>query len=178
MAVGLLLIRLVVGLTVASHGVQKLTRRFGGHGVAGTGDSFEQMGFRPGRRFAVLAGLTELGGGLLLATGLLTPLGVAGIVAMMLAAIWYVHLRHGFFAESGGFEYPLVLAVSAAAVALSGPGRYSIDYVLGWNLSGWRWFVAAVGAGVIAAGLAGLSRLTRRESHQRAGQHLGERIAA
>jgi putative oxidoreductase len=178
MAVGLLLIRLVVGLTVASHGVQKLTRRFGGHGVTGTGEAFEQMGFRPGRRFAVLAGLAELGGGLLLAMGLLTPLGVAGIVGMMLAAICCVHLRHGFFAESGGFEYPLVLAVSAAAVALSGPGRYSIDHALGWSLSGWRWFVAAVGAGMIAAGLAGLSRLTRRETHQRAGQHLGERIAA
>ena len=120
MAVGLLLIRLVVGLSVASHGVQKLTRRFGGHGIAGTGEAFEQMGFRPGRRFAVLAGLTELGGGLLLASGLATPLGVAGIVGMMLAAICYVHLRHGFFAQSGGFEYPLVLAVSAAAVALDG----------------------------------------------------------
>ncbi len=175
MAVGLLLIRLVVGLTVASHGVQKLTRRFGGHGIAGTGAAFEQMGFRPGCRLAVLA---ELGGGLLVAMGLLTPLGVAGIVAMMLAAIGYVHLRHGFFAEGGGFEYPLVLAVSAAAVALSGPGRYSIDHVLGWSLSGWRWFVASVGVGVIAAGLAGLSRLTRRELHRRTSEHLGERIAA
>ena len=136
------------------------------------------MGFRPGRLFAVLAGLAELGGGLLLAMGLLTPLGVAGVIGMTLAAICYVHLRHGFFAESGGFEYLLVLAVSAAAVALSGPWRYSIDHVLGWRLSGWRWFVAAVGAGVIAAGLAGLSRLTRREPHQRTSEHLGERIAA
>jgi putative oxidoreductase len=178
MTVGLLLIRLVVGLTVASHGVQKLTRRFGGHGIAGTGEAFEQMGFRPGHRFAVLAGLAELGGGLLLATGLATPLGVAGIVGMMLAAICYVHLRHGFFAQSGGFEYPLVLAVSAAAVALTGPGRYSLDHVLGWSLFGWTWFIAAIGAGVLAAGLSGLSRLTRRETERRTSHRLGERIAA
>jgi putative oxidoreductase len=178
MAVGLLLIRLVVGLTVATHGIQKLTRRFGGHGISGTGEAFEQMGFRPGRRFAVLAGLTELGGGLLLATGLLTPLGVAGIVGMMLAAICYVHHPHGFFVQSGGFEYPLVLAVSAAAIALTGPGRYSIDHVLGWSLSGWTWFIAAVGAGAIAAGLTGLLRLARRETQRRTSHQLGERIAA
>ena len=108
------MVRLLVGLTVASHGIQKLTRRFGGHGIAGTGEFFEQMGFRPGRRFGVLAGLAELGGGLLLAAGLVTPLGVACIVGVMMAAIVYVHLRHGFFAQSGGFEYPLVLAVSAS----------------------------------------------------------------
>ena len=70
---GMLLLRLVVGWTMVAHGAQKLLGWFGGPGFGGTARFLEQMGFRPGELHAVLSGGAELGGGLLLALGLLTP---------------------------------------------------------------------------------------------------------
>src|ERR1041384_2571298 len=81
---GLLVARLALGLTLAAHGAQKLFGWFGGYGIAGTGGFFEQIGFRPGRLFAATAGLTELAGGLLVALGLLGPVGPALIVSVMI----------------------------------------------------------------------------------------------
>ncbi len=150
MEIGLLLLRSVVGLTLAAHGAQKLFGWFGGYGLDGTGGFMESLGFRPGRRAAFMAGLVETGGGLLLALGLLTPFAAAAIVAVMLVAVVTVHLKGGFFSTGGGYEYNLVLAAAAAALAFTGPGALSLDAALGLQLSGALW-----GAGALIAGLAG-----------------------
>ena len=87
MDLGLLILRFVVGLTLAAHGAQKLFGWFGGYGLDATGQFMETLGFHPGRRHAALAGLTEAGGGVSLALGLLTPLGVPFGVAIVLAVL-------------------------------------------------------------------------------------------
>src|SRR6187549_3837397 len=97
---GLLLARVVFGLLMAAHGSQKLFGWFGGYGIAGTGGYFESLGFRPGRLFAAAAGGTEFIGGLLVAFGLLGPLGPAMIIATMVVAIATVHWAHGVFAQN------------------------------------------------------------------------------
>src|SRR5581483_12399656 len=139
MHLGLLIVRLVVGVTMAAHGAQKLFGWFGGYGPDGTGQFMETLGFRPGRRHAVLAGLAEFGGGLLLALGLLTPLGAAIVASVMLVATVTVHAKGGFFAASGGYEYNLVLAAAAVSLAFTGPGAISVDALLGASLAGIFW---------------------------------------
>ncbi len=128
MDIGLLLIRLVVGLIMAGHGAQKLFGWFGGHGPKGTGGWMESIGIKPGTAMAVLAGLAELIGGLLFAAGLFTPLAAVLIILVMLGAIIKVHLANGFWVDKGGIEYPFVLIVIAVAVAMIGPGAYSIGW--------------------------------------------------
>ena len=130
MDTGLLLARVVLGLLMAAHGAQKLFGWFGGYGLAGTGGFFESLGFRPGRFFAAAAGATEITGGLLVALGLLGPLGPALIVSTMIVAIVTVHWAHGVFAQNNGYELPLLYAVGAAAIALIGHGAYSVDALL------------------------------------------------
>src|SRR5258705_13013525 len=105
MDLGLLILRFVVGLTLAAHGAQKLLGWFGGYGLDGTGQFMETLGFYPGRRHAALAGLTEAGGGVLLLLGLLTPLGAALGASVMLVATVTVHLEDGFFAAGGRGQY-------------------------------------------------------------------------
>ncbi|MET7354029.1 DoxX family protein [Streptomyces mirabilis] len=107
MTVGLLLIRVVVGLLLFGHAAQKLFGWFGGHGLAGTGAFFDSIGYRLGRRLAFLAGLAELTGGLLLTLGLLTPLAAAIIIGTMIAAA-AVHMRNGLWVQNGGYETPLL----------------------------------------------------------------------
>ncbi len=127
MSLGLLLIRLVVGLTFAGHGVQKLFGWFGGHGLKGTAGFMESIGMKPGYLMALMAGLGEVLGGLLFAAGLLTPLGAALIIITMLVAIFTVHGKNGYWVTSNGYEYNLMLIVVALGVALIGPGAYSLD---------------------------------------------------
>src|SRR5258707_14810929 len=104
MSVGLLILRRVVGLGLAAHGAQKLFGWFGGYGIAGTGQFFEQLGFRPGRLHAVQAGLAEGFGGLFLAAGFLTPAAAAVLVAGMLVAAVAAPLQGGFFLQKSGDE--------------------------------------------------------------------------
>src|SRR5258708_11846467 len=104
MSIGLLILRLVVGLTLAAHGAQKLFGWFGGYGVAGTGQFMEQLGFRPGRLYAAQAGLTEVLGGLFLATGFLTPAAAAMVGAVMLVAAVSAHIKKSLFAHNRGHE--------------------------------------------------------------------------
>lgn len=150
MEIGLLLIRLVIGGTLAAHGAQKLFGWFGGFGIAGTGGWLESMGFRPGKLQAAVSGSSEFGGGLLLAVGLLTPLGAAAIAGVMVVAIVSVHLDKGFFNGAGGYEFNAVLAVTALALAFTGPGELSLDNALNLNLDGVAYGIAAtLAAGVI-----------------------------
>src|SRR6187551_74946 len=101
---GLLLARVVLGLLMAAHGSQKLFGWFGGYGLAGTGGFFESLGFRPGKLFAAAAGGTEFAAGLLVAFGLLGPLGPALIVSVMIVAMATVHWANGVFAQNNGIE--------------------------------------------------------------------------
>jgi putative oxidoreductase len=149
MSVGLLILRLVVGLTLAAHGTQKLLGWFGGYGIAGTGQFLEQLGFRPGRLHAAQAGIVEMAGGLFLAVGLLTPAAAAAVVAVMLVAAVSVHLKGGFFLQGGGYEYTLVLGAAALALAFTGPGALSLDQALGLSWSGETWGLGALAAGLI-----------------------------
>ncbi|MEZ0164144.1 DoxX family protein [Kineococcus sp. LSe6-4] len=145
---GLLALRLGIGGTLVAHGAQKLFGAFGGGGLEGTAGAMHAMGFRPGKRNAVLAGASEAGGGALLALGLATPVGGASAAAAMAAAA-FVHKPNGFFVTSGGFEYPAVLGLTSVALAVGGPGRYSVDAATGHVFNKrWTTALALVGAGI------------------------------
>ncbi len=122
-----LLMRVMLGGMIASHGLNKF---FGGGKIAGTAGWFDSMGMRPGRLNALLAATTEVGVGLLLIVGLLTPLACAGLVSIMVVAIITVHLKNGFFVFNAGqgIEYCLVVAVMAIALGGLGGGKFSIDH--------------------------------------------------
>lgn len=130
LALGLLVLRLVVGLTLAAHGAQKLFGWWGGPGMTAWTQSVRRLRIRPAKPWALVAALSEFGGGLSLALGLLWPLGSLAIAGAMLVAIATVHLPKGFWVTKGGFEFNLTLIGAAAALALTGPGSYSLDSAL------------------------------------------------
>lgn len=132
---GILVIRLVVGLYFAAHGAQKAFGWFGGAGPDRTGAFFEQIGIKPGRTMALLAGVGELIGGLLFLLGFLTPLAALLIIVPMIVAIKTVHGKNGLFSDKGGIEYNLVLIAIALGIAITGPGNLSLDVV--YNLRFW-----------------------------------------
>jgi putative oxidoreductase len=148
--VGLLILRLVLGLTLAAHGYNKF---FGGGRIPGTARWFESIGMKPGTFHATVAASTEVSAGLGLAAGLLTPIPAAGFVSLMLVAAWTVHRSNGFFIVKEGWEYNLVLAVSAVAVATVGAGRLSLDrLIFGHNwLDGWAGLLVSVLLGLAGA---------------------------
>lgn len=150
MGIGLLVLRLVIGLTMVGHGTQKLFGWFGGHGLSATGDTFHGLGYRPGKAFALTAGVTEAAGGLMLAVGLLTPLAGAAVVGTMVNAVLAVHLRNGFWAQNEGVEYPIALMGVGVAVAFTGAGTYSLDHAFGWALQGGGWGIFGVAFGVLS----------------------------
>ncbi|MBT2729678.1 DoxX family protein [Bacillus sp. ISL-75] len=128
--IGLLIIRLVIGLLFVGHGAQKLFGWFGGYGLKGTGGWFESIGMKPGVTMALLAGLAELIGGILFALGLLTPLAGIMIAGTMAMAIVKVHAPNGLWATANGYEYNLTLLAVAIGIALVGPGQYALDSLL------------------------------------------------
>jgi putative oxidoreductase len=130
MDLGLLMIRLVIGVLFIGHGAQKLFGWFGGYGLKGTGGWFDSIGMKPGVTMALIAGLSELIGGSLFALGLLTPLAGILIAGTMAMAIMKVHAANGLWATANGYEYNLTLLAVAIGIALIGPGRYALDAFL------------------------------------------------
>jgi Predicted membrane protein len=161
LSIGLLLVRVVIGLLMAGHGAQKLFGWFGGYGLSGTGQFFDQIGFRPGPAFAAAASISEIASGLLVAFGFLGPIGPALMVSVMIVAAITVHWEHGLFAMNNGIEMPLLYGAAAFGLALTGFGQYSLDAQLGiagrWSAEG-TWIVLALG---IVGGFANLA-LRRR----------------
>jgi putative oxidoreductase len=149
--VGLLILRVTVGVTLAAHGYAKIFR---GGRLAGTARWFDSIGMRPGRLHAPLAAFTEIGAGVLFALGFLTPLAAAAMIALMVAAAWTVHRDSGFFIVGNGWEYNFVLACVALSVAVTGSGRLSVDHLIGLGSGVDQWWglvfalVIGLGAGV------------------------------
>ncbi|HSU94588.1 MAG TPA: DoxX family protein, partial [Gemmatimonadaceae bacterium] len=135
---------------MAAHGSQKLFGWFGGHGIAGTGMYFESIGFRPGHLFARVASITEIVSGLLVALGLLGPVGPALMLSVMIVAAVSVHWKNGLFAMSNGIEVALFYGTVAIGLALTGFGRYSLDALLGLHsLYSPTWAFVALAIGIL-----------------------------
>jgi putative oxidoreductase len=151
-ALGLLILRLALGGTMAAHGAQKLFGWWGGPGIQGTAGMCVNLAYRAPFAMACGLALSELGGGLFLAVGLVTPLGALLVTVVMLNAVYHVHGAKGFFVGNGGYEFNLLIASAALALAATGPGRFSLDRLIGWDdrISGPWW---AVGVALLAAAL-------------------------
>lgn len=124
---GITLLRVIVGLTFAAHGAQKLFGWFGGYGLEGVGQWMESIGITPGYLMALLAGSAEFFGGLALVVGLLVRPAAASLVVAMLVALFAVHWANGFFITANGFEYAMVLALISAVLLIEGAGKLSLD---------------------------------------------------
>ncbi|HZU11299.1 MAG TPA: DoxX family protein [Chloroflexota bacterium] len=145
--IGLLVMRLVLGSLLAAHGAQKLFGWFSGPGLQGTAGMMEKLGVRPGRIWGPAAGLGEFMGGTLTALGFLWPIGPLNIMAAMAVAIRKAHWKLPIFAGQGGAELPLTNFAAAGLLAVIGPGRYSLDHVLGMRMP----IPLRIGAGIFTA---------------------------
>jgi putative oxidoreductase len=152
--IALLASRTVLGGYLAAHGAQKLFGTFGGHGLEPTAAGFERLGLRPGRVTATAAGLSELGGGLLTAAGLASPVGPVTIAGTMA-----VHRASGPFAADRGYELPVTNLAAALALAVAGPGRYSLDGLTGLRLH--RILTGIVVAGAVGGAAVNVAMLLR-----------------
>jgi putative oxidoreductase len=170
LSLSLLLIRFCVGMLLLGHGAQKLLGVAGGPGFEGWTGAVGRLGFRPAALWATLAIGAEFLGGLALAIGFFTPIAAALIVGDLFVAIAKAHWPKGLWVSGGGYEYPLTLLVVAAAVGLGGPGRYSVDAVLGWDAVSGVLFVPLAALAVIVDALvihnAPRPATPRREEHR------------
>lgn len=139
----LLLLRVSLGLMMAAHGYAKVLR---GGRLAGTARWFDSIGMRPGRLHAPLAAGSEIGSGLLMALGLLHSFAAMAMIGVMVVAGWTVHRHNGFYIIREGWEYVFIIAVTAAALAVFGPGEWSIDAAAGLadDLDGFTGLVLAL----------------------------------
>lgn len=149
--VALLLLRVVVGVTMIRHGYNHWR---GGGKIAGTGRWFAGLGLKYGELQAWMSVVTEIGAGILLVLGLLTPLACAAVISVMLVAGFLAHRKNGFFVFKDGYEYVLVLAVVCLLLGVTGPGRFSLDSAFGISVTGWAGGgIALIVAIVAVAGL-------------------------
>ncbi len=149
MNLAMLILRVGIGLTFAAHGYGKLFR---GGRISGTASWFDSIGMKPGKVHAWMAALTEIGAGLLLAIGLLTPLAGAAMVGVMVVAGWTVHRHNGFMIVSEGWEYTFVLGLIAVVIAMLGPMAWSLDAAISIDdlLDGYVGLAIAAAGGVFA----------------------------
>ncbi|MEO7456193.1 MAG: DoxX family protein [Gemmatimonadaceae bacterium] len=166
-SIGLLIMRVVIGILMAAHGAQKLLGWFGGYGLRNTGEFMVQLGFPSGPAFAAAAALAEITSGLLVTFGFLGPIGPALMISVMIVAMITVHWDNGLFAMKNGIELPLVFASAALGIALIGFGRYSLDAALGIDTR----FRPAITAIVLAVGILGgfVNAAIRRKPAGKAG---------
>ena len=148
---GRLVLRLTVGSIFVEHGTQKLFGWFGGHGPDGTGQFFDTIGLRPGRRNAIAAGIAEAGGGVLLALGVATQEGATAVGSVMVTALRAAVWPDGVKMGTGGYE--LLLLGNAVAIADLGPGRFSLDALLGSERRGPGWAAVVLGGAVAGSAL-------------------------
>ncbi|HEY7439009.1 MAG TPA: DoxX family protein [Acidimicrobiia bacterium] len=143
---GLLILRVSVGIVMIAHGYNHVFR---GGKIKGTAGWFASLGMKPGVLHAWLASLTELGAGVLLLLGLLTPLAAAGVVGVMLVALIINHLKNGFFIfrPGEGYEYVMTLCLVGFAIAALGAGEWSLDHAFGIDWTGWTGLLIAAIAG-------------------------------
>jgi putative oxidoreductase len=151
MHTGRLLLRAAIGGLFIGHGTQKLFGWFGGQGPDGTAQVMDSLRLHPPKRNALAAGAAEAGGGALLALGLATPLAATALIGTMITAIRKVHLKNGPWVTQGGYEYNVVLIAALVALVDGGPGRYSLDRVLGIHDTGPAWALGALAAGAAAS---------------------------
>jgi putative oxidoreductase len=163
----LLLLRVTVGSLLAGHGSQKLFGSFGGPGLHGTRGMMESLGYKPSHLWAAAAGAGEFGGGMLTALGLLSPLGSLSAISVMATATAKAHWGKPVWVTSGGAELPLTNIAAAGAIALAGPGRYSVDRMFGIRLP--RWFTLlslVIVAGITANGIMASNRTQQERQAQ------------
>ena len=164
--IGLLILRIVVGLLFAGHGAQKLFGWFGGRGMAGHTGIMERLGMSPVPIWAWISALAEFLGGLGLLFGLLTPLAAVALLGTMIVAIVKVHWPKGVWNTNGGLEFPLTMATVAFVVGLTGPGFYSLDRILGVRLPEPATYVVALVVMLIVVAVGLVVPSVRRHAHR------------
>ena len=141
-----LVLRLALGPMLVLHGLNKVQG-----GLDGTAGWFESLGLKPGWLHARVAAFTEIGAGIIVTLGLLNGLGAMAFVGLMTVAALTDHRGKGYFIFTGGAEYVVLVAIVAVALAIVGPGRWSLDHALGLDLAGLGWGIIALVGGVAAA---------------------------
>ncbi len=170
--VALLVLRATLGTLVAGHGAQKLFGWFGGPGLRNTAAWLKSVELRPGRPWAIAAGASEFGGGILVLLGFLNPVGSLGVVSAMGMATTKAHWGRPIWTTSGGAELPVTNMAIATALMLTGPGTYSLDHALGTHLPRW---VALPGLALVGASIAaGVWSGQRQRASQEAAPAGGE----